>query len=95
MRTFLNSLLLLTFFVPAVLFSQTEISGTVTDEENIPLPGVNVIIKGTTIGASTDFDGNYTLKANNGDVIVYSFLGFTTQEIIYTGQKRTLMLVDW
>ena len=87
MRTFLNSLLLLTFFVPAFLFSQTEFSGTVTDEESIPLPGVNVIIKGTTIGASTDFDGNYTLKANNGDVIVYSFLGFTTQEIIYTGQK--------
>ena len=87
MRTFLNSLLLLTFFVPAFLFSQTEFSGTVTDEANIPLPGVNVIIKGTTIGASTDFDGNYTLKANNGDVIVYSFLGFTTQEITYTGQK--------
>ena len=87
MKTFLNSLLLLTFFVPAFLFSQTEVSGTVTDEANIPLPGVNVIIKGTTIGASTDFDGNYTLKANNGDVIVYSFLGFTTQEITYTGQQ--------
>ena len=87
MKTFLNSLLLLTFFVPTFLFSQTEVSGTVTDEENIPLPGVNVIIKGTTIGASTDFDGNYTLKANNGDVIVYSYLGFTTQEITYTGQQ--------
>ena len=87
MRTFLNSLLLLTFFVPTFLFSQTEVSGTVTDEENIPLPGVNVIIKGTTIGASTDFDGNYSLKANNGDVIVYSYLGFTTQEITYTGQQ--------
>ncbi len=86
MKTFLNSLLLLTFFVPILLFSQTEISGTVTDEANIPLPGVNVIIKGTTTGASTDFDGNYTLKVNNGDVIVYSYLGFTTQEITYSGQ---------
>jgi iron complex outermembrane receptor protein len=79
MKTFLTSLLLLTFFVPATLFSQTEVSGTVTDEANIPLPGVNVIIKGTTTGASTDFDGNYTLKVNNGDVLVFSYLGFTTQ----------------
>lgn len=95
MKTFLNSLLLLTFFVPALLFSQAEISGTVTDEANIPLPGVNVIIKGTTTGASTDFDGNYTLLVNNGDVIVFSYLGFTTQEITYTGQQSiTVVLAE-
>jgi iron complex outermembrane receptor protein len=88
MKTFLNSLLLLAFFLPLTLLSQTEISGTVTDEANIPLPGVNVIIKGTTTGASTDFDGNYTLKVNTGDVIVFSFLGFTTQEITYNGQQN-------
>ncbi len=87
MKTFLNGLLLLALFAPLTLFSQTEVSGTVTDEANIPLPGVNVIIKGTSIGASTDFDGNYTLKANNGDIIVFSYLGFATQEITYAGQQ--------
>ena len=88
MKTFFNGLLLLAFFVPTFLFSQTEVSGTVTDEANVPLPGVNVIIKGTTTGTSTDFDGNYTVKANNGDVLVYSFLGFTTQEITYSAQSN-------
>ena len=88
MKTFFNGLLLLAFFVPTFLFSQTEVSGTVTDEANVPLPGVNVIIKGTTTGASTDFDGNYTVRANNGDVLVFSFLGFTTQEITYSGQSN-------
>ena len=88
MKTFLNGLLLLALFAPLTLFSQTEVIGTVTDEANIPLPGVNVIIKGTTIGASTDFDGNYTLKVNNGNIIVFSYLGFATQEITYTGQQN-------
>ncbi|MFC4723281.1 SusC/RagA family TonB-linked outer membrane protein [Geojedonia litorea] len=86
MKTFLNSFLLLVFLIPATLFAQTTVTGTVTDEANIPLPGVNVIIKGTTTGASTDFDGNYTIRANTGDIIVYSYLGFIAQEITYNGQ---------
>ncbi|HKK11348.1 MAG TPA: SusC/RagA family TonB-linked outer membrane protein [Flavobacteriaceae bacterium] len=95
MKTFFNSLLLLVFFVPLTMFSQTEVSGTVTDEANVPLPGVNVIIKGTTTGTSTDFDGHYTLQVNNGDVIAFSFLGFTTQEITYNGQQSiNVVLVE-
>jgi len=88
MKTFFNGFLLLAIFVPTFLFSQTDVTGTVTDEANVPLPGVNVIIKGTTTGTSTDFDGNYTVRANNGDVLVFSFLGFTTQEITYSGQSN-------
>ena len=56
------------------------ISGTVTSEEGIPLPGVNVLIKGTTRGVQTDFDGNYTIEATRGDVLVYSFIGLETAE---------------
>ncbi|HHC79487.1 MAG TPA: SusC/RagA family TonB-linked outer membrane protein, partial [Flavobacteriia bacterium] len=55
------------------------ISGVVTDESG-PLPGVSIIIKGTTTGTETDFDGKYTIKANTGDVLVYSFIGMTKQE---------------
>ncbi|WP_299117719.1 TonB-dependent receptor [uncultured Winogradskyella sp.] len=87
MKTFLNAILLCVFLVPATLFAQSTVTGTVTDGSNsMPLPGVNVIVKGTTNGNNTDFDGKYSLTVNNGDVIVFSYLGFVTQEITYNGQ---------
>jgi TonB-linked SusC/RagA family outer membrane protein len=55
------------------------ITGKVTDESG-PLPGVSVLIKGTTTGTETDFDGKYTIKTNEGDILVFSFIGMTTQE---------------
>ncbi len=88
MKTFLNSLLLLTFLIPATIFGQTTVTGTVTDEANaLPLPGVNIVIKGTTTGASTDFDGNYSIIANQGDVIVFSYIGYATKEITFNGES--------
>ncbi|MGS2725348.1 SusC/RagA family TonB-linked outer membrane protein [Psychroserpens sp. BH13MA-6] len=87
MKTFLNGLLLLTFLMPAVFFGQTKVTGTVTDEANaLPLPGVNILVKGTTTGASTDFDGNYSITANQGDVLVFSYLGYATKEVTFEGQ---------
>ena len=87
MRTFLNSLLLLAFLIPATVVGQTIVTGTVTDQANaLPLPGVNILIKGTTTGASTDFDGNYTITANQGDILVFSYLGYATKEITFTGE---------
>ncbi|WP_460217745.1 SusC/RagA family TonB-linked outer membrane protein [Psychroserpens sp. MEBiC05023] len=87
MKTFLNSLLLLVFLIPATIFGQTTVTGVVTDEANaLPLPGVNILIKGTTTGASTDFDGNYSIIANEGDIIVFSYLGYATKEVTFTGQ---------
>ena len=55
------------------------ITGTVTDGAG-PLPGVSVIIKGTTIGTETDFDGKYAINAKNGDILLFSFVGMTNQE---------------
>lgn len=56
--------------------------GTVTSMfDDSPLPGVNVIIKGSTSGTVTDIDGNYSISANDADVLVFSFVGFTTEEI--------------
>jgi TonB-linked SusC/RagA family outer membrane protein len=89
MKTFLNALLFCCIILPATLMAQSTVSGTVTDEANaMPLPGVNVVIKGTARGTSTDFDGNYTLEVNDGETIVISYLGYTTQEILFTGQTR-------
>lgn len=63
------------------VFSQEKtISGTISDENGLPLPGVNIIQKNTTNGTKTDFDGNYEIKANIGDILSYSFLGYKTVE---------------
>ncbi|MFB9058107.1 SusC/RagA family TonB-linked outer membrane protein [Mariniflexile ostreae] len=65
----------------AVYGQSKVITGTVLDDNSQPMPGVNVLEKGTTNGTMTDFDGNYSLKANQQSTLVFSFLGFTTQEI--------------
>ncbi|MGO4911512.1 SusC/RagA family TonB-linked outer membrane protein [Leeuwenhoekiella sp. W20_SRS_FM14] len=51
------------------------VSGTVTDSQGMPLPGVNVIVQGTSTGTQTDFDGNYSLQANEGQTLLFSFVG--------------------
>ncbi|NNE03680.1 MAG: TonB-dependent receptor plug domain-containing protein, partial [Eudoraea sp.] len=65
---------------------QSTITGNVTDDTGAPLPGANVLVKGTTNGTQTDFDGNYTITANDSDVLVFSYIGFATQEIAINGQ---------
>ena len=57
------------------------VTGTVSDEAGLPLPGVNVIVQGTNNGAQTDFDGNFSINTANGQVLVFSYVGFTTQRI--------------
>lgn len=65
---------------------QTSISGTVTDADGAPLPGANVVVKGTTNGTQTDFDGNYTIDAASDATLVFSYIGFATQEVPVNGQ---------
>jgi len=60
---------------------EIEISGVVLDENKLPLPGANVIVKGKNISTQTDFDGKYKIKAEIGDVLVYTFTGFETKEV--------------
>ena len=72
------------------LFAQDmEVSGTVTDENGVPLLGANVIVKGTSRGVQTDFDGNYAILASKGDVLVFSFLGMESVEHLV--QDNTLI----
>jgi len=87
MKTTIKSLFVILFLVPMLALGQSNVQGTVSEEESgLPLPGVNVLIKGTNIGAITDFDGNYQLKANIGDLLVFSYVGFSTQEITFNGE---------
>ncbi|MEP5338357.1 MAG: TonB-dependent receptor [Algibacter sp.] len=80
------------FLIGSIIYAQT-VKGTVSDALG-PVPGVNVLIKGTATGTVTDFDGNYELSANSGDILIYSFLGFVTQEVNYTGQVSINILLE-
>src|SRR5690606_22902253 len=73
--------LLLALIVQISVAQEKTISGTVADDTGLPLPGVNIIIKGTTTGTQSDVDGNYYIEAAVGQTLVYSYVGFDTQEI--------------
>ena len=83
MKKRLNGFLtLLMVLVVQIGFAQEKtVSGTVLDEDGLPLPGVNVIEQGTSNGAQTDFDGNYSISVAPGDVLVFSYVGFQSQNI--------------
>ena len=74
-------------FTAINLEAQNRISGVVTDESGMPLPGVTILQKGTTRGASTDFEGNYSIDLTEGEnILVFSYLGFKTVEIAINGR---------
>ncbi|GIM49629.1 vWA domain-containing protein [Capnocytophaga stomatis] len=80
---------ILLFFLTLVFAygQEYELSGTVTDESGNALPGVNIVIKGTTKGTQTDFNGKYAIRVKPKDILVFSYIGFETQEIIVKQQK--------
>ena len=86
MKKILIGLFLMMF--TAFAYSQS-VTGVVSDDSGAPLPGVSVIVKGTTIGTATDIDGKFTLTPNNmnSDVLQFSFIGFDMQEIAINGQS--------
>lgn len=68
---------------------QQSVTGVVTDATGVPIPGVNVIVKGIEEeGTTTDFDGNYSLEVSSGETLVFSYLGFNPQEIVITDQSE-------
>lgn len=76
--------------------AQQEISviGTVFDTDGLPLPGVTIIIKGTTMGVISDVDGNFSIKAERGSVLSFSFIGFVTQEKAITDNTRVVIYLS-
>lgn len=74
------------------LFAQQKIvSGQVLDENKVPVPGANVIIKGTNAGTQTDFDGNFNIQVSQGQTLVISFIGFVTQEVVIGESDRIVI----
>ncbi|HCQ75616.1 MAG TPA: SusC/RagA family TonB-linked outer membrane protein, partial [Leeuwenhoekiella sp.] len=82
--------------VPVALFAQNSVTGVVTEKATgMSIPGANIIVQGTSNGTTTDFDGNYTINnVNEGDVLLFSFLGFTEQQITYTGQATVNVALE-
>lgn len=79
---------LLCALISTVMWAQT-VSGTVTDEANIQLPGASILVQNTTRGTTTDFDGKYQIQANEGDTLIFSYVGYTTQ-LITAGTATTI-----
>jgi len=86
MKTFKNVLLVALFFATATVLGQTKLTGKVVDEMGEPLPGANVVVKGTTNGSATDFDGKFMLNASsNTGAVVVSFVGYTNKTVSFSG----------
>ncbi len=80
-----NFLLCCFLLMTSLSLAQTKsVTGTVVDESGVPLPGAGVLIKNTTNGVSTDFDGNFSITAQSGNVLVISYVGYVTQEVQVT-----------
>ncbi|WP_298425983.1 TonB-dependent receptor [uncultured Kordia sp.] len=78
----ITMLLLLLFHINIVLAQEKKVTGNIVDDKGTPLLGVTIIVKGTTTGTQTDFDGNYTISCKKSDVLVFSYIGFKNQEKI-------------
>jgi TonB-linked SusC/RagA family outer membrane protein len=80
---------LLMGFTFTMFAQQKQVSGKITDaKDGLSLPGASVIVKGTSKGTSSDFDGNFTISVNENDVLLISFLGYVNKEIPVTGKNR-------
>ncbi|MEO1010825.1 MAG: SusC/RagA family TonB-linked outer membrane protein [Bacteroidota bacterium] len=74
--------------VPIVEVQTVSVTGTVTDDEGMPLPGASIQQKGTPNGTTTDFDGNFSIEVTDGAILVISYLGFVSQEIVVGDQTN-------
>ena len=90
MYRFLLSIVLLLFALP--LAAQVKVAGKVTDETNLPLPGANILVHGTSKGVTTDLDGNYFIEVKKGDVLDFSYVGYKLQSRKVTGGGKNVTL---
>ncbi|HDZ06666.1 SusC/RagA family TonB-linked outer membrane protein [Maribacter sp.] len=73
--------------VSSVLWAQSSVTGTVTDDQGMPIPGASIVVKGTSNGTVTDFDGNFSISVEEGNVLSVSYLGYKSVEVAYSGQS--------
>ena len=88
-------LVLLLVLVAQITFAQERVvSGTVSDNAGMPLPGVSVLVKGTKSGTQSDFDGKYSIKATSSQVLIFSYIGMKSQEVVAASTNMNVKLKD-
>lgn len=88
-------LLIIGFFIPHLLLAQNQLTGKVVAMGNQEsLPGVNVVLKGTSTGTVTDIDGAFALSIPSGSTLIFSFVGYKTQEFVYNGQTSLTIQLE-
>jgi len=89
MKTTLNGILtLLLAFVVQISFAQEKtVSGTVSDQNGVPLGGVNILVQGTSNGTQSDFDGNYSIDANEGQTLIFSYIGLKQTTVVVSSNN--------
>jgi TonB-linked SusC/RagA family outer membrane protein len=86
------SVLLLVLVAQLTFAQERTVSGIVSDNAGIPLPGVSVLIKGSKTGVQTDFDGSYSIKAEPSSVLIFSYVGLTTKEATTSSSKLNVKM---
>ncbi|MDP5096533.1 MAG: carboxypeptidase-like regulatory domain-containing protein [Flavobacterium sp.] len=96
MKTLQKKLLFFLLILPLGILAQSTLNGTVLDGANSsPLPGANIIVEGTKNGATTDFDGKFTISnIKNGDVIIISYIGYKDQKITFNNQNNITITLE-
>jgi TonB-dependent SusC/RagA subfamily outer membrane receptor len=96
MKQKFKGFIIIFFALSSQLFFAQErtVSGVVSDNAGIPLPGVSVLVKGTKSGTQTDFDGKYAIKASSTQVLIFSYIGMKTQEVTAGSSSVNIKLID-
>ncbi|MGY8971981.1 MAG: carboxypeptidase-like regulatory domain-containing protein, partial [Flavobacteriales bacterium] len=93
----MNKIFFLFVFLPMMVFSQSKtITGSVTDDGGLPIPGVTILVKNSkNLGVATDFDGNFsiTIPSNQTKILVFSYLGYATQEVTVSNTTNVNLIM--
>ncbi|MDE3741861.1 TonB-dependent receptor [Maribacter polysaccharolyticus] len=87
-------LIFMVFLLGTMSFVSAQISGTVVDENGVPLGGASIVIKGTTTGTTTDFDGNFSIDASLGDTLVVTYIGFEKKQVVINSSVMNITLTS-
>lgn len=87
-------LVLFTTLSSFVFAQKITVSGTVSDANGMVLPGVTILVKGTTTGTTTDFNGNYQISASQGEILKFSYMGFKTKEVTISDSTLDVSLTE-
>ncbi len=95
-KSLFSMLILCVIGLQSVLAQSREVSGVVTSaDDGLSIPGVSVIVKGTTMGTTTDFDGNYSLNIpDDGKILIFSFVGMKTKEVVISSSKINVVMAS-